>query len=83
MKRIPNSLSCRFNTLEGRQQIIRKYGTCKSMYFGKNEHGESVYLSVAKTGIILKTEQHNGWVRVNYYDEKGFPTGESFDGRWC
>ena len=53
------------------------------MYFGKNEHGESVYLSVAKTGIILKTEQHNGWVRVNYYDENGFPTGESFDGRWC
>ena len=82
MERIPNSLSCRFNTVEGRQQIIRKYGSSKSMYFGKNENDEDVYLSVAPSGIVLKTEQHNGWVRVNYYDQDGFPAGESFDGRW-
>lgn len=82
MERIPNSLSFRFNTVEGRQQMIRKYSSSKSMYFGKNEDGEDVYLSIAKSGMVLKTEQHNGWVRVNYYDQNGFPTGESFDGRW-
>lgn len=34
----------------------------------ENSDGETVYLSVSKTGMVLKTEQKNGWVRVNYYD---------------
>lgn len=49
---------------------------------GENSDGETVYLSVSKTGMVLKTEQENGWVRVNYYDADGYSTGESFDGKW-
>ena len=82
MDRIPNSISSQFNTVEGRRLMIQKYSDSKSMYFGENAHGEHVYLSIAPSGIVLKTEQCNGWVRVNYYDENGFPAGESFDGRW-
>jgi len=82
MERIPNSISARFNTQEGRRFMIREYGESKSMYSGNNELGERVYLSIAPNGMVLKTEQDNGWLRVNYYDENGFSTGETFEGRW-
>ena len=36
----------------------------------------------AHDNIVVSTFQDNGWVRVNYYDEKGFPCGETFDGRY-
>ena len=35
-----------------------------------------------KTGIVLRTNQHNGHTRANYYDQDGYPSGESYDGRW-
>lgn len=52
------------------------------MFIGNNAEGETVYLSVDACGIILKTEQENGWVRVTYYDADGVATGEGFDGKW-
>ena len=79
---IPNELSAKFNTLEGRKQIIAEYADSDTMFVGENEDGERVYLSVSDTGMVLRTEQENGWVRVNYYDAEGDTTGESFDGKW-
>ena len=38
-------------------------------------------VSIAKDSIVVKTNQSNGWIRVNYYDENGNPEGESFEGR--
>ena len=78
----PNELSCRFDTVEGRKEIIQQYADSDIMFTGENSDGETVYLSVSKTGMVLKTEQENGWVRVNYYDADGYSTGESFDGKW-
>lgn len=80
--KIPNELSCRFDTAEGRKEIIQQYADSDTMFTGENSDGETVYLSVSKTGMVLKTEQENGWVRVNYYDADGYSTGESFDGKW-
>lgn len=82
MTKIPNDLSMQFKTREGRKAMIDAYGDSDSMFFGENEDGENVYLSIAHTGIVLKTEQENGWVRVNYYDENGYSVGEGFDGKW-
>ena len=79
---IPNELSAKFNTLEGRKQIIAEYVDSDTMFVGENEDGECVYLSVSDTGMVLRTEQLNGWVRVNYYVADGDATGESFDGKW-
>lgn len=79
---IPNELSAKFNTLEGRKQIIAEYVDSDTMFVGENEDGECVYLSVSDTGMVLRTEQENEWVRVNYYDVEGDATGESFDGKW-
>lgn len=80
--KIPNELSCRFDTVEGRKEIVQQYADSDTMFTGENSDGETVYLSVSKTGMVLKTEQENGWVRVNYYDADGYSTGESFDGKW-
>ena len=35
------------------------------MFVGENEDGGRVYLSVSNTGMVLRTEQENGWVRVS------------------
>ena len=80
--KIPNELSSKFNTVEGRRILIQKYKDSKSMYSGTNSDGEDVTVSIAESGIVLKTNQCNGWVRVNYYDSEGFYEGESFEGRW-
>ena len=81
-KLIPNELSMDFNTQEGRKKLIDLYADSDSMFFGENEDGEKVYLSISKSGMVLNAEQENGWVRVNYYDEEGCATGEGFDGKW-
>lgn len=82
MKTIPNALSCKFSTVKGRKQLICEYGNSDTMYSGKNEDGENVTVSIDYTGIVLNTYQHNGWVRVNYYDADGNASGETFNGKW-
>lgn len=83
MKSIPNELSARFADIEGRKELIEKYGNSKFPFTGVNEDGEMVNISIdTESGIVLETYQKNGWVRVNYYDKDGFAEGESFNGRW-
>lgn len=36
----------------------------------------------SENGIVLKTFQHNGWLRVNICDKEGCVDSEGFDGRW-
>lgn len=64
-------------------EAIEKYGDLPDMLFAKNEDGEDQQISIStSSGIVLRTHQKNGWVRVNYYDIRGLPEGETFDGRW-
>lgn len=62
--------------------LIKKYGDNNTTYTCSNAEGELVWLSIAKTGIIMKTCQRNGTVRVNYYDKNGYDKGETFEGCW-
>lgn len=80
--KIPNELSKRFNTQEGRKRLVELYADSQTMFTGVDEDGETVHLSISHNGLTLRTEQENGWVRVNYYDADGFATGETFDGKW-
>lgn len=82
MASIPNKLSLEFGSQAVRKQLVALYADGETMFTGANEHGETVYLSIAASGMVLKAEQTNGWVRVNYYDADGIATGESFDGEW-
>lgn len=83
MIHIPEELSARFGTAEGRCEMIRLYGDTPNLYAGTNADGESVYMEISRSrGITLTTNQHNGHVRVNYYDTNGHASGETFQGRW-
>lgn len=81
--KIPNELTCKFSDINVRKELIRKYGDSHFPFSGTNENGESVLVSIDKErGITVRTEQTNGWVRINYYDKDGLYEGESYDGRW-
>lgn len=82
MKTIPNELSMKFDTTQGRKELMRLYGNSDMPYSGVNSDGETVHITISPDEIILHTYQSNGWCRVNYYDENGNPSGETFDGRW-
>lgn len=82
MRTIPNELAARFDTVEGRKKLIELYADSDTMFSGVNADGEAVHISIAESGIVLKTEQENGWVRVNYYNAEGEADGETFDGKW-
>lgn len=76
---ISSALCQKFNTVEGRRELIRRH---HGLWTGTNTDGESVLAAISASGIKLTTNQDNGWVRVNYYDAQGTPSGETFDGKW-
>ena len=78
---IPNELSSRFNTVEGRKEIIQQFADSNTIFAGENSDGETVRMHVSDTGLILKTEQENGWIRVTFYDADGLCIGETFEGK--
>ena len=80
--KIPNELSERVDTQEGRKRLVELYADSQTMFACNNSDGETVHLSITHNGMTLRTQQENGWVRVNYYDADGFVAGESFDGKW-
>lgn len=82
MYRIPNELTANFGDIQCRRELMAKYGDSKYPFYGSNEHGEAVLISIAKDSIETRTFQANGWLRVNYYGADGSMEGESFEGRW-
>ena len=83
MINIPEELSARFDTVAGRRELILRYGDSPNLFVVVNADGESVWMGISHThGITLTTHQHNGHVRVNYYDTDGHAAGETFQGRW-
>lgn len=82
MKTIPNELTKNFADIEARKEIIEKFADSEQAFSGQNEDGEDVEIHVAESGIILKTYQSNGWLRVNYYGADGHAEGETFEGKW-
>lgn len=79
---IKEHLGKNFADILARREIIKEYQNANTTFSGNNENGEKVELHVSENGIILKTYQENGYVRVNYYNAEEFEEGESFEGRW-
>lgn len=80
---IPNELTSNFSDVNVRRKLIRDYGDHLLPFSGTNEEGESVLVSIHKErGIVVRTEQKNGWVRVNAYNKDGQHESEGYDGRW-
>lgn len=62
--------------------LMKKRGSLKYPLLGKNDREEDIEIHISEDSIVYKTYQRNGWLRVNYFDENGYPAGETFDGRW-
>ena len=76
---IPDVLCEKMGTAKGRCELMKQY---PGLWTGRNADGESVLVAISLSGIKVSTNQKNGWVRVNYYDAEGLPSGETFDGKW-
>ena len=81
-KKILEELVSNFADIKARKELMAQFGNSKMPFFGVNEDGEDVEVHIAESSIIVKTNQENGWTRVNYYGADGEAEGESFDGRW-
>lgn len=77
-----NELARDFDRCEVRRTLMREFGESQTAYSGVNADGEDVLLSIFTDHITVSTNQHNGWVRVNYYDADGYAEGETLKGRW-
>ena len=52
-----------------------------STYIGKNDEGETIFITILEDSITLRTFQDNGWIRENIF-WRDFTTEEIFDGKW-
>lgn len=77
-----NELCKTIDNVETRRMIVELYKDVDTAFTGNNEHNETVELHISDEGMIIKTYQNNGWLRVNYYDKDGAAEGETFEGRW-
>lgn len=67
--------------LEGMRKLMDLHGDSEFPFFGTNEDGEDVIISVCRDNIMIRTFQHNRWVRVATYWRDGVYE-ETFEGRW-
>ena len=56
---------------EAMVRLMDEHGDSKTMYPGKNEHGEDVYISIFRDKSVTVTSQSNGWQRKNIYYRNG------------
>lgn len=83
MKEMMNELAKNFDDIESRKKLIELFGDENNTFLGCNADGEDVSISFdTEDGIVLRTNQENGHVRVSYYNKRGFAEGETFDGMW-
>lgn len=61
------------------KNAMKKYGNLDYALCAENQDGEKQMISISADSVVVRTEQHNGWVRVNVYDENGYLTEEYFD----
>lgn len=59
------------SSLEEMQELMDKYGNSDSSYFGENESGEMVEISIFHDKIIVSTYQENDFIRKNIYHYYG------------
>lgn len=61
------------------KKLMKEHGNSATMLLGTNSEGENVSISIFPDRIVLVTYQSNGWIRKNYFDENGYPNGETFE----
>ena len=74
-------MTANFGDLNDVIRITELYGDSEFPFFGENQNGESITVSVFMDRIVVNTEQSNGFVRVNTYWTDG-TIEEMFNGKW-
>lgn len=74
-------MNANFNNINDVIRITELYGDSESSFFGENQNGERIMVSVFRDRVVVNTEQSNGFVRVNTYWIDG-TIEENFDGKW-
>lgn len=74
-----NELASNFGDIEVRRKLIAEFGDSNTAFEGTNQDGEDVMISIAKTGIIERVWQNNGFMRVDEYDENGYHVGQTYE----
>ena len=52
---------------KGMHELMDRHEDFTASYFGKNENGERISISVNKDNITVVTRQKNNWIRENIY----------------
>lgn len=73
-------MTANFNDINDVIRITELYGDIEFPFLGENQNGEGIFVSVFKDRIVVKTEQSNGFIRVNTYWTDG-TIEETFDGK--
>ena len=74
-------MTANFSDINDVIRITELYGDSEFPFFGENQSGENIAVSVFRDRIVVNTEQSNGFVRVNTYWKDGL-IEEMFDGKW-
>ena len=51
--------------------VMDRHGEAYATYFGANERGEDIQVTVTHDRLALRTYQSNGWQRVDVYRREG------------
>ena len=60
-----------WHDLKHLKELMEEYGDSEYPFFGENENGENIIISIFKDRITVETFQHNGYCRVNHYHPDG------------
>ena len=61
------------------KQLMKEHGNSTTPFTGENTEGELILISIFPDKIVTATYQSNGWIRNNFFDENGYPCGETFE----
>jgi len=81
MKETDDALRFDPSDLAGMKQLMDKFSESVTIFSGENEAGETVYISICHSRIVVRTLQENHWIRLNVYYRDG-SCDETFDGKW-
>lgn len=55
----------------GMKKLRDQYGDSEMPFFGENQDGEKIIISINHENITTQTFQKNGWCRTNIYHADG------------
>lgn len=76
-----NSITLDTTDFPAMRKLMKEHGDSNFPFFGTNEEGEAIAVSIEPDNIVIETEQENGRVRKNAYWNDG-TCEEWFCGTW-